>query len=474
LNQSLLTVKEASLFLKASPSTLYRLCFSGNLPHIKKSFGIRFKLEDLENWLDKDKRKASVLDSILKNALTKPSPLYIDRVKGGQGAMAKAKKTRLNCGFGAVYIRKTKRGKPRYYADYRDKQGKRIQRLIRNATNWQEALEGLKNAVLKEHYRQCGVEEEKQPIKLKEFSELFIENYSKVNKQSWKDDQERLRWINGLFGDVVLNEVSPIHIEKLKSRKLKEGVTRTTVNHYLKTLKRMFNIAIAWEYTDKNPVKGIKFYSEKDAQRDRVLTGEEEDRLLGAASGRLRPILIVALNTGMRKGEILRLMWRDIDLENRVIQVKKTKSGEPRTLPINSRLLDELTLLKRRSGNSQHIFTNTKTGEPLKSVRRSFDDALQAAKIQNFRFHDLRRTFGSRLALAGVDLNRIKELLGHASIKTTEIYLHAELKDIRDAVEVLCQNLPKSGKKQGDLLHIRYTKKDDKEFKPVSSLFSVN
>jgi integrase len=265
-----------------------------------------------------------------------------------------------------------------------------------------------------------------------------------------------------------------MHIERLKSRKLEEGVTRTTVNHYLKTLRRMFNIAITWGYTDKNPVKGIKFYSENDAQRDRVLTREEEDRLLEVVSERLRSILIVGLNTGMRKGEILQLKWQDIDLENRIILVKKTKSGKPRTLPINSRLLDELKWLKEGSRNSQYLFTNSKTGGQLKTIRRVFDAACRDAKIQKLRFHDLRRTFGSRLALAGVDLNRIKELLGHASIKTTEIYLHAELKDIREAVEVLCQNPSKSGKNPGDLLHIRYMKKDDKEFNPVSSLFSEN
>lgn len=473
MNNSLLTVKDVAAQLKISPSTVYRLCKRG-LPHIHKTFGIRIQEAALDKWTNQDKSIQILAENILQNALTNLPPIDIDKTKGGKGAVARAKKMRLNCGFGAVYIRKTKKERPRYYADYRDRQGKRIQKLIKNATDWQEALEWLKSAILREHYKECGVEEERQPIKLKEFTELFIENYSKVNKQTWKDDQERLRWINSLFGDVTLNEVSPVHIEKLKSRKLKEGVSRTTVNHYLKTLKRMFNIAIAWGYTDKNPVKGIKFYSEKDARRDRVLTREEEDCLLGVASERLRPILIVALNTGMRKGEILRLKWQDIDLENRIILVKKTKSGEPRTLPINSRLLDELIWLKRRNRNSQCLFMNSKTGRQLVTIRKSFDEALEAAKIQNLRFHDLRRTFGSRLALAGVDLNRIKELLGHESIKTTEIYLHAELKDIREAVEVLCQNPPRLGKKPGDLLHIRYTKKDDKEFKPASSFFSVN
>jgi len=113
-----------------------------------------------------------------------------------------------------------------------------------------------------------------------------------------------------------------------------------------------------------------------------------------------------------------------------------------------------MTKLKYECGNSEYLFTSRKTGKPLSTVRRPFASACEKVGIKNFRFHDLRRTFGSRLALAGIDLNRIKELLGHASIKTTEIYLHADSKDIRDAVEILCPYQPKSGKNEDNLLPI--------------------
>ena len=472
--EKLLTAKQVAEILNCHKQTVYR---NSNLPYLKlPGVGKRYREPDLIKYLE---QRSTLFYKNLENNPINPLPESsfptILSSGGETNGMPKGKnKTRYNFGYGAIYQRKTKNGKIRWYLDYRDGNGDRTQKVAPLATSKEEAVVALRNELQKTFDGKHSVERKKRKIKLKEFADMFIENYSKVNKRSWKDDEERLKWVNDLFGDVNLNEISPIHIEKLKSQKLKEGVTKTTVNHYLKTLRRMFNVAITWGYADKNPVKGIKFYSEKDAKRDRVLTEKEEDRLLEAASDGLRPILIVALNTGMRKGEILRLMWQDVDLENRIILVREIKSGKPRTLPINSRLLDELMRLKERNLNSECLFTNSKTGEQLKSVRRRFDDALQAAKIENFRFHDLRRTFGSRLALAGVDLNRIKELLGHASIKTTEIYLHAELKDIREAVEVLCQNQPKSGKKRGNLLHIRYTEKDDHEFNPVSSLISVN
>ena len=376
--------------------------------------------------------------------------------------MARAKKKRLNCGFGSVYIRETKKGRPRYYADYRDRQGKRIQKLIKNATNWQEALEGLKSVVLREHYRECGVEEEKQPTKLKEFTELFIENYSKVNKQSWKDDQDRLQWINGFFGDVALNEISPIHIERLKSHKLKEGVTRTTVNHYLKTLKRMFNIAIAWEYTDKNPVRGIKFYSEKDAQRERILTEDEEDRLFGTAPAHLKPILVVALNTGMRRGEILNLKWKHVNLNKREIFIEKSKSGNPRTVDINSALFKELERLKSGSKTKEYVFINPRTGKPYTKLQRSFETARTNAQIKELRFHDLRHTFASRLIERGVDIIKVKEFLGHSTVRTTERYIHSGREERKKAVELLCNKPSKSTKNGDDLLHIVTRKKSTK------------
>jgi integrase len=304
---------------------------------------------------------------------------------------------------------------------------------------------------------------------------MFIENYSKPNKKIWKDDQYRLNKAARFFGkSTYLDKLSSLDIEKFKAARLQDGVTPSTINTYLKVLKCMFNVAITWGYAQANPVRKVRMYSEAEARRARVLTLEEEDHLLKAAPKVLRSIILVALNTGMRRGEILRLKWEDVDRKKRLFTVKKTKSGKPRNIPINSRLLDELIKLRSDNRNSPYLFPSSKTGEPFKTIRKSFEKACSEARVHNFRFHDLRRTFGSRLALAGVDLNRIKELLGHASIKTTEIYLHADSKDLREAVEVLCQDLQKTGKKQHNLLHIRYTEKAGSKSPFSTSLFSVN
>ena len=384
--------------------------------------------------------------------------------------MASKSYARRNYGYGSVYFRRTKAGKPRYYADYRDMCGKRVQKLIRNAIFWQDADEWLRHAVLREHHRECGIKEQKSPVKFKDFVKMFIENYSKVNKQSWKDDFYRLRKCVSFFKNIYLHELTPLDIEKFKLVKLDE-ITKTTINHYLKVLKRLFNIAIEWGYAKENPVKQVKFYSEKDTQKERILTEEEEIRLLEAASGHLRLILVVALNTGMRRGEILNLTWNRIDLEKRLIQVVNTKSGRNRVIPINDVLFEVLSGMGKRS---EYIFHNPETGRPYKTVRRSFETACRRAKIEGLRFHDLRHTFASRLVERGVDIVRVKELLGHSSVKITERYTHSNQEERRKAVELLCEKSYRKAEKVENLLHRCYTKKGENESVFKSSLFSVN
>lgn len=386
--------------------------------------------------------------------------------------MASKSYARRNYGFGSVYIRRTKARKARYYADYRDRYGKRIQKLVKNATCLQDAVEWLKNTVLKEHHGECGIKEQKHLVKFKNFTEMFIKNYSKVNKKSWKDDFYRLRKCRSFFRNVYLHEISALDIEKFKSVKVYE-VSRTTVNHYLKILKRMFNIAIEWGYAKENPVKGVKFFSEKDSLRERILSTDEEVRLLEAASEQLTPILIIALNTGMRRGEMLNLTWDRIDLQQRIIQVINTKSGRNRAIPINSNLLKLLNELKMNRKNG-YLFHNPRTGCPYRTVQRSFKNACRRAKIEGLRFHDLRHTFASRLIELGVDIVRVKELLGHSTVKVTERYTHSSSEERKRAVELLCEGPHKTAKEVEKLLHWCYTKRGENESVFVSSLFSIN
>ncbi|MDH5466519.1 MAG: tyrosine-type recombinase/integrase [Candidatus Aminicenantes bacterium] len=434
--RQLLTVKQLSLFLKTSTSTIYRYSNRGLLPHYKTRFGLRFQQDDIEKWLEEDKRKVTQADNILKNALTNSAPVDIDVAKGGK-EVARATKSRHNYGYGAIYIRDTKAGKPRFYLDYYDRNRRRVQKLVKNVTTWQEAHEALKNAVLKEHFDEYGIGKQKQQIRFQELSELFLENYSKPNKKSWKCDYYAIEaHLIPFFGRCTLTEITPLLVEKFRAEKLNAGLAKSSTNRLLALLKRMYSVANTWNLVKINPVKQVKLFSEQDNKRERILSSQEEERLLLECADHLKPIIIMGLNSGMRRNEILTLSWSQVDLKQRLIHVIKTKSGKNRMIPINDVLFNVLCGLKKLNTND-YVFPNPATGEPFKSIRHSFENACRRANIKGLRFHDLRHSFSCRLLQKGCDIETLRSLLGHHSITVTERYIHTNEEQKRKAVDLL-------------------------------------
>jgi len=187
------------------------------------------------------------------------------------------------------------------------------------------------------------------------------------------------------------------------------------------------------------------------------LTKEEIKALYYACPGHLKPIIVVALNTGMRKGEILNLKWDDLDFRQKIIYLLNTKNNEKKEIPMNQVVFYTLFKVKKHP-ESPYVFCN-KDGKPYGSVKTAFRNALKKAGIKNFRFHDLRHTFASHLVMAGVDLNTVKELLGHKDIKMTLRYAHLSPDHKRRAVETLCNKMdtiwtPKQKKEKFTAEHI--------------------
>jgi integrase len=226
-------------------------------------------------------------------------------------------------------------------------------------------------------------------------------------------------------------------IEGFRKDLLERGRKRSTTNRYLALLGKMMNLAIDWGLLTQNPVARVKFFSEKANFRETILSLEEEDALLKKCPKRLLPIVQVALNTGMRRGEILGLRWSQVDLAARTIKLSQTKSGKPRVIPINAFLLDILTGQEKKTGYSDFVFLNRATRKPFQDVKRAFNTAATNAGIEGLRFHDLRHTFASRLVAAGVDLITVKDLLGHHSVKVTERYTHTNAEQKKKAIEIL-------------------------------------
>ena len=152
----------------------------------------------------------------------------------------------------------------------------------------------------------------------------------------------------------------------------------------------------------------------------------------------LRPLIILALNTGLRRGELFLLSWKNVDLKAKQITVASTtaKSKKTRYVPLNSEALSTLRTWHKQTGDSEYVFPN-KNGEPLTDVKHSWASLLERAGITDFRFHDLRHDFASQLVKKGVSLYVVKDLLGHSTIQMTERYAHLAPKQLEDAVNLL-------------------------------------
>lgn len=229
------------------------------------------------------------------------------------------------------------------------------------------------------------------------------------------------------FGHLALRKINSMMLEQYQTQPLKQGNKPATVNRQLATLSHMFTKAVEWRMVEKDileQIRKVKLLPENN-RRLRYLLAEECQNLIMACEPHLKPIVITALNTGMRKSEILSLKWENIDLKNGFILLGQhlTKNSERREIPINDTLRAALTILERRL-DIPYLFYDLTTGKRFMDVKISFQTALRRAGIRDFHFHDLRHTFASRLVMAGVDLVTVKELLGHKSFNMTLRYAH--------------------------------------------------
>jgi len=278
------------------------------------------------------------------------------------------------------------------------------------------------------------------------------------------------------FGDIPLRHFNTRLIEAYQSKCISDGKAPATVNRRLATIKHMFTKAVEWEMVEEEilkKVRRVKLLPENN-RRLRYLSRVECQALADACAPHLRPIVVTALNTGMRKEEILSLEWeKNIDLKHGFILLERTKNGDRREIPINSTLRETLQGLVRHI-KSPYVFTDG-AGNRFKDIKKSFATAIKEATvdrctecnfegqkgeekkpgqcpecgakmvrrkgIKDFRFHDLRHTFASHLVMSGVDITTVKELLGHKTLAMTLRYAHLAPAHKARAVEILDKNL---------------------------------
>ena len=260
------------------------------------------------------------------------------------------------------------------------------------------------------------------------FRELIPEFIS--HHDMYSDDRRttasNLRILARHLGELRLKEIALPQIESFLAARVQEGVGRSTLNRQRATLSRFFSWAIArGHHPGPNPVKAVQKFKEAPG-RERFLTEVEAERLLLAAAGHIKPVIMAALHTGGRLGELLALRWADIRWDvppHGLITFRKetTKSKRQRSVPISEDLAKCLRGLKRRQPDDR-IFGFR--GEGLRSIRTAFESARERAGLGELRFHDLRHTFASWFVQNEGDVYRLQNYLGHSTIKMTQRYAH--------------------------------------------------
>jgi len=369
-------------------------------------------------------------------------------------------------------------GKKTYYVDYKRSNGKRASHKIGNATMYTvaEAREIAQNFLT---YIERG-EDPTAPEKKLSFGEFIKDIYEPWVTENRKTGSNTAYIIKSSFGflfETPLNEITIAQIEHWRSKKKKSGLKDSSINRGTTALMAAVNWAVKRNIIESNPLTRLERLSEDDSDtKVRYLTKEERDRLMAALDVReeairrgrdshnkwlaergmelmpplrdgdfadhLKPIVLLSLSTGIRRNSILSLEWRDVSFDDRTIMVRAatSKSGKQYYAPMNKIAFDTLcrwrTQVKHTSPGSL-VFPSLKTGKIMSDCRTSWENLIKAAKIENFRWHDMRHDFASRLVMKGVDLNTVRELLGHADLKMTLRYAHLAPENKMKAVEML-------------------------------------
>lgn len=271
-----------------------------------------------------------------------------------------------------------------------------------------------------------------------------IEEYLKHSKAHATPESHLLN-INVLakfkefLGDARLKNITNFQIEKYKNQRREEGAKPSTVNRELAIVKALFNRGVEWDFLTKSPAAAVKKFKEPKRQA-RFFSKDEVARILAEAEGPLKLMLQVLVNTGLRREELLHLSWDDVDLGRRllIIQAKdgwRPKDYEVRHIPLNDGALAAFKTLRQATDAPKcYVFSDGNGGSfSADYLTRQFKALLKRFKIPG-HLHALRHTFASHLVMKGADLYTVAKLLGHANIKTTEIYAHLAPDYLKSAV----------------------------------------
>ncbi|WNJ99965.1 site-specific integrase [Thalassospiraceae bacterium LMO-JJ14] len=316
----------------------------------------------------------------------------------------------------------------KFYIDYRVKKtGERIRRST-GTSDLEEA-----KALLADLTRQKFLSEnfdKKPPLPFIEAVNRYAQEQKRDHLKTFMSSARyRLRDLAAWFGAYNAGDITPSVISNYMEERL-QRVAPATVRREVSILRAILNKAWRNDLLEVQP----RFPRlPKDHRRDRFLSEEEEQRLVMCSPAHLVPIIRFALSTGGRKGEILNLDWRDVDMERGLVTFRETKNGEDRHIPLPRPALAVLASLHPQD----HGRVFTYRGRGLSDIKSAFNRARNDAGMPDVRFHDLRHTYASRLVQNGIPLYDAMHLMGHKSLDMVQRYAHLAPDHLRRAVSVL-------------------------------------
>ena len=311
------------------------------------------------------------------------------------------------------------------------------------------------------------------------FISSTYEPWALQHKKRGKEDLERVSRMFSQWFNLPLKDISVRRITEWRTKRLKLGRKPSGINRDVNCLKSILTKAVEFEVITESPLRNLKKLKVDKNKRVRFLSNEEESRLRVALDQReadikarrvrfnqwlierhkepvkyptgfyadhVKPLTLLALNTGMRIGELFNLTWNHINWANNSLTVvgDGSKNGQTRHIHLTNEARDTLTHWRRQSLKSLLIFPSPKTGKRLDNINSAWKAVRVMAELYrpdnddlHFRFHDLRHSFASNLVMEGVDLNKVRELLGHESIEMTLKYAHLAPQSTASAISVL-------------------------------------
>lgn len=343
-----------------------------------------------------------------------------------------------------------KDGSYSYHAEVRRKNAKPLRQSFRTLTAAKNWVRQVESAILDGKY---VPDNKARKHTLSELIDQYIRLYLSKFPSRLKDQTPHLNWWKENYGNKALIEITPALLAEAKEVLL-NGITfrkkkrsNPTVNRYFSSLSKAFTLACQeWQLINENPFRRVSKLKE-NAGRTRFLSREELHALLNCCKASKNPhlygMVLIAASMGLRFGEVANLCWKHIDFDNGFVTLEATKNGDVRVVPLPEQVAAYLKQIAHRKLAEDFLFPskNPDKRHPYSLIRKAFAKAVQKTELQDFKYHDIRHTCASHLAMNGATQGELMEVLGHRSPAMTKRYAHFSKEHIAKILQKTSNNL---------------------------------